>query len=197
METSADAPRWHPSTASAGSISEEGHVFTKFHAGPQKKLRGATLSSLCILFETRLRSGGVHRYRYSILAGSVGPADGVGFVFDTKVRRMNIQRMRSVFLNKHGQVCMRNFEHIEKLPHYLPRLEQGVHVLLTVDLDQAMVRFQMDGQGGCCLGAIDLSLEPLLLDSLTGAAPGATQPACPASGFFCAIVTDNIRVSLH
>ena len=38
------------------------------------------------------------------LGTKVGPAGGVGFVFDTRIRRRNIQKMRSIFLNARGQV---------------------------------------------------------------------------------------------
>jgi len=193
------ASRWHSSALSAGNLSEDGHVFAKKHAGPRKNhSNGMTLSSLCMLFERNLRVGGVHQYRYAILEGSVGAADGVGFVFDSRIRRTNIQRMRSVFLNKHGQVCMRNLENIVKLPCSLPKLSEGVSVYITVDLDRAAARFKMDDPGGKHCGTADLSFASLLSDTMTSSQQSSSTTLCSVrSGFFCAIVTGSITVSLH
>lgn len=190
-------PQWHASASAAGTISEDGHIFTKFHAGPQKKIKGMMLSSLCILFEDRLRVGGVHRYRYTILDGSTGSADGVGFVFDNKVRRTNIQRMRSVFLNRRGQICIRNMDHIEKTPNYLPKLSRGSCVHLTIDLERAFAHFEMDDHRGNRCGTGDLSFQSLLQDTAHPIPGDAATPSQAPSGFFCAIVTENIKVSLH
>mmetsp|Transcript_38751 Transcript_38751/g.84555 ORF Transcript_38751/g.84555 Transcript_38751/m.84555 type:complete len:305 (-) Transcript_38751:18-932(-) len=186
------ASKWHSSALSAGHLSEDGHVFAKARAGPRKShSNGMTLSSLCMLFERNLRAGGLHRYCYTIMEGSVGAADGVGFVLDTRIRRTNIQRMRSVFLNKHGQVCIRNLDSIMKLPGSLPKLAEGISVYLTVDLDRATASFKMDDPTGKNCGTADLSFASLLVDPVSGAQVAA------ASGFFCAIVTGSITVSLH
>lgn len=182
--------KWHCSALSAGDLSEDGHIFAKSHAGPRKNhSNGMTLSSLCMLFERDLRMGGTHQYHYSIVEGSVGAADGVGFVFDSRIRRTNIQRMRSIFLNKHGQVCLRNLDNIIKLPCALPKLSEGVSMFLTVDLDHANASFKMHDVCGKPCGAVDLSFASLLTD------PAAA--AIARSGFFCAIVTGSITVSLQ
>lgn len=225
-------PKWHSSALSAGSLSEDGHIFAKMHAGPQKShSNGMKLSSLCMLFERNLRMGGLHRYRYTILGGSVGAADGVGFVFDSRLRRTNIQRMKSVFLNKHGQVCIRNLDRITKLPCSLPKLAEGVTVYLTVDLDQAQACFRMEDARGKQCGTADLSFASLFAEQAplhqqqeslqsspelqpqhlapTPCATPTAAVACDAtsvctsasassrSGFFCAIVTGGITVSLQ
>jgi len=201
------ASKWHSSALSAGSLSEDGHVFAKAHAGPRKShSNGMTLSSLCMIFERNLRVSGVHHYHYAIMEGSVGAADGVGFVFDSRIRRTNIQRMRSVFLNKHGQVCVRNLDSITKLPCSLPKLAEGVSVFVTVDLDRATACFKMDDPCGKHCGTADLSFGSLLPDHgqapspQQGLAPGRPAPGAAAgarSGFFCAIVTGSITVALH
>mmetsp|Transcript_111918 Transcript_111918/g.316264 ORF Transcript_111918/g.316264 Transcript_111918/m.316264 type:complete len:404 (-) Transcript_111918:86-1297(-) len=183
------ASKWHSSALSAGSVSEDGHVFVKMHAGPRKShSNGMTLSSLCMLFERNLRVGGVHRYHYQIMEGSVGAADGVGFVLDSRIRRTNIQRMRSIFLNKHGQVCIRNLDSIMKLACSLPKLAEGVSVYVTVDLDHAVACFEMEDPCGKNVGTAELSFASLVSD-----VPVVGQ----RSGFFCAIVTGSITVSLH
>eukprot|EP00927_Polykrikos_kofoidii_P033989 TRINITY_DN28835_c0_g1_i2.p1 TRINITY_DN28835_c0_g1~~TRINITY_DN28835_c0_g1_i2.p1 ORF type:complete len:412 (-),score=53.81 TRINITY_DN28835_c0_g1_i2:188-1423(-) len=189
VAASTPAPRWHNSALSAGILSEDGHVLTKALAGPQRShSNGMTLSSLCMLFERDLRVGGLHRYTYTILEGSVGAADGIGFVFDSRIRRTNIQRMRSVFLNKHGQVCIRNMNSITKFPCSLPKITEGVCVHLTVDLVRSAATFTMDDQWGKNCGSADISFATLVPEI-----PSAGR----RSGFFCAIVTGSITVSLR
>lgn len=186
LESGDAGSKWHSSALSAGSLSQDSHIFVKSHAGPRKShSNGMTLSSLCMLFERDLRVGGMHQYHYSIVEGSVGAADGVGFVFDSRIRRTNIQRMRSIFLNKHGQVCLRNLDSIIKLPSSLLKLSEGISVFLQVDLDNATASFRMHDLSGKPCGAVDLSFASLLADGQA------------RSGFFCAIVTGSITVSLH
>lgn len=190
--------KWHSSASSAGNLSEDSHIFAKPSACPRKsRSNGMTLSSLCMIFERTLRVGGFHQYRYSILEGSVGAADGVGFVFDSRIRRTNIQRMRSVFLNKHGQVCLRNLDSITKLPGSLPRLTEGISVFLTVDLDHAAACFKMFDTCGKCCGVADLSFASLLAAPPPRLQADRSYVQPVRSGFFCAIVTGNITVSLH
>lgn len=195
---SSSACRWHTSALSAGDISDDGRVFTKTMTAPRKShAKGMMLPSLFMIFESNLRTGGLHSYTYKILRGSVGPADGVGFVFDTKVRRSNIQKMRSVFINKHGQACIRNMGQITKFPSSLPKLNEGMSVSLQVDLDRACARFQMKDPSGNLCGAADLSyasLLPLNNDHCQYQSPSVSNTR---SGFFCAIVTGNITVSLQ
>lgn len=198
------ASKWHSSALSAGNLSEDGHIFAKTHVGPRKShSNGMTLSSLCMLFERTLRVGGLHQYCYTIVEGAVGAADGVGFVFDSRIRRTNIQRMRSIFLNKHGQVCIRNLDSIIKLPCSLPKLAEGVSVYLTVDLDRAAARFKMDDPLGKHCGMADLSFASLMVNNSSQPTPAGQQPGPPQvmssvrSGFFCAIVTGSITVSLQ
>lgn len=180
--------KWHSSALVAGDLYQDGHVFVKTEVGPFKNhAAGAMLSSLCMIFEQKLVAGGSHTYCYSIIGGSVGAADGVGFVLDTKIRRNNIQRMRSVFLNKHGQVCLRNLDQITKLPCSLPKLAVGARVTLRVDLDRATAQFKTEDASQNCTGIADLSFREL------------TSPIgqAPATGFFCAVLTGNLTVSLY
>jgi len=184
--------RWHKSAETVGVISHDGHVFTKT-AGPQRSRvsdRGATvkLASICMVFDASVRIGGVHRYTYHIMEGELGPADGAGFVFDKKVRRNNIQRMRSVFLNQRGRICLRNNGQVTKLRAQLPPLAVGVTLTMIIDLDLLFARFDIsspDDVGG--------SAE-VQLDSLSDVGFGKTMLR---SGFFCAVVTGDITVGLH
>ncbi|CAE8678661.1 unnamed protein product, partial [Polarella glacialis] len=192
--------RWHKSAETVGVISNDGHVFTKT-AGPRRSRvsdRGARveLASICMVFDSSLRCGGVHRYCYQIMDGELGPADGAGFVFDSKVRRNNIQRMRSVFLNQRGRICLRNNQQVTKLEAQLPPLTVGVILTMTVDLDALMARFDISSPHGALLGSADVSLDGLFdagsLSNLGGRAGIQLR-----SGFFCAVVTGNITVGIH
>lgn len=185
--------RWHRSAETVGVISEDGHVFTKT-AGPRRSRvseRGATveLASICMVFEASLRCGGVHRYCYDIMDGELGAADGVGFVFDSKVRRNNIQRMRSVFLNQRGRICLRNNGQVTKLQAQLPPLMVGVCLHLLVDLDSLIARFNVSNAEGVLCGSADVSLH-----GLSDIGLGASQLR---SGFFCAVVTGSITIGLR
>jgi len=185
--------RWHKSAESVGAISEDGHVFTKT-AGPRRSRvsnRGAKveLASICMVFDASLRCGGVHRYRYEIMDGELGAADGAGFVFDSKVRRNNIQRMRSVFLNQRGRICLRNNQQVTKLQVQLPPLTVGVCLDLLIDLDSLMARFNVSNAQGAIGGSADVSLEQLFDIGMN-----VDQLRC---GFFCAVVTGSITIGLH
>jgi len=183
---------WHESAKSVGVVSQDGHVFTKSCGEERFRLgrEGMTqrLSSICMVFDSTLRCGGTYCYNYQILDGEVGPADGAGFVFDSKVRRNNIQRMRSVFLNQRGQICLRNQEHIRKLEVQLPPLKVGMWLRLSVDLDSLAFHFMVGDENGEVCGAADVWLEQLM--------PGTWNKQLLRSGFFCAVVTKDIAVSL-
>eukprot|EP00440_Ansanella_granifera_P069581 gb/GFBE01075493.1/.p1 GENE.gb/GFBE01075493.1/~~gb/GFBE01075493.1/.p1 ORF type:complete len:361 (+),score=47.57 gb/GFBE01075493.1/:1-1083(+) len=191
--------RWHKSAETVGVISNDGHVFTKT-AGPRRSRvsdRGARveLASICMVFDSSLRCGGVHRYCYQIMDGELGAADGAGFVFDSKVRRNNIQRMRSVFLNQRGRICLRNNQQVTKLEAQLPPLTVGVILTLLVDLDSLTARFDISNPHGALIGSADVSLEGLF-------DPGCTMGLSRVgsqlrSGFFCAVVTGSITIGIH
>ncbi|CAE7251591.1 unnamed protein product [Symbiodinium natans] len=144
------------------------------------------LSSICMVFDSTLRCRGVHRYQYTILSGELGAADGAGFVFDSKVRRNNIQQMRTVFLNQRGVICIRDRQNVRKLKAQLPPLEVGLCLTLTVDLDALQLHFVVSSDQGV-VGIADVCLDGLF---------DPTVQANFQSGFFCAVVTKEISVSL-
>lgn len=193
-EESSDASpcRWHHSAHNVGVISDDGHVFTKA-AGPTRnsgKARGKAteLSTLCMVFDESIRCGGVHHYNYQILGGELRVADGAGFVFDSKVRRNNIQQMRSVFVNQRGHICMRNNKSVVKLQERVPPLHVGAFLTLNVDLDNLTVTFSICDEWGTVIGSVNVSLHVML--------DGSFAPNKLRSGFFCAVVTGDISVSL-
>lgn len=189
--------KWHKSAKLVGTVSEDGHFFTKVAGAEKIRTTGygnyQKLSSICMIYDQRLRCGGVHRYSYHILNGEIGPADGAGFVFDSQVRRCNLQNMCSIFLNNRGQICFRNQQHVEKLSSALPRMEVGTWLNFTVDLDNLCFHFLLYDSDGTCRGAAEVSLGSLLANVNMMEKPWQSW----RSGFFCAIVTKDISVFLE
>mmetsp|Transcript_10783 Transcript_10783/g.24636 ORF Transcript_10783/g.24636 Transcript_10783/m.24636 type:complete len:350 (+) Transcript_10783:133-1182(+) len=187
--------RWHNSAKAMGTISEDGHIFTKVESRGKKSIvnnRGnrVELSPLCMVFDSSLRKGGMHQFHYQILDGEIGAADGAGFVFDKQVRRNNIQRIRSVFLNQRGRICVRNNGHVTKLGGApLPPLSVGMSIELFIDLDAQYLRFAVLSSTGELEGAAEVSL-----DGHFGMEDGFNSAT--HSGFFCAVVTKDICVSI-
>lgn len=186
------SPRWHHSAELVGALSEDGHVFRKAAGPRQKRVRdtgvGYELATICMVFDASLRCAGRHTYRFTLLDGDLGPADGAGFVFDTRVRRRPLHQMRAVFLNQRGTVCLRKGQQVTKLPVQLPRLRQGGCLTLVVDLDRHAAHFCIASKEGSVEGSADVRLEMLLSDY-----PGGLL----RSGFFCAVVTGSGSFSLH
>jgi len=141
-----------------------------------------------MVFDSTLRTGGVHRYCYQIMDGELGAADGAGFVFDSKVRRNNIQRMRSVFLNQRGRICLRNYQQVTRLRAQLPPLMVGTTLTLFVDLDSLMARFDVTNPHGMPCGSANVCLAELF--------EGGQSSMQLRSGFFCAVVTGSIAIGL-
>lgn len=192
-ETVWSSPKWHKSAETVGILSQEDHVFTKT-AGPRHKRvhdsgAGYELATICMVFDASLRCCGIHSYRFCFMAGELGPADGAGFVFDTRVRRRPLGQMRAVFMNQRGFVCLRRGQNVSKLPVQLPRLDLGMYLTLSVNLDRFAARFDITDASGQVEGSADVSLEALFEDLLWGEQM--------RSGFFCAVVTGNITVGLY
>mmetsp|Transcript_41807 Transcript_41807/g.108286 ORF Transcript_41807/g.108286 Transcript_41807/m.108286 type:complete len:322 (+) Transcript_41807:67-1032(+) len=184
--------RWHDSANKVGIVSGDGHVFTKTSGGHKvvTNSRGMAveLPSICMVFDQTLRCGGTHQYTYQLLDGELGVADGAGFVFDSKVRRKNIQQMRSVFLNQRGRVCLRDHEHILKLGAQLPPLTAGMWLTLQIDLDSLHMHLAVYSPEGYLTGITDFSVDGLFK---TGSHPEPLN-----SGFFCAVMTRDVSVAL-
>ena len=143
-----------------------------------------------------MRSGRQHRYIYTINSGVVGPADGVGFVFDKRIVRSNIQNMRSIFLNSHGQVCKRNRDQISKVASDFPPLTVGCRIQLCIDLDHAQARFDYFApQAGSHSGDLNPQRTSVSLgfEDLLQLEDGSRLQ----TGFFCVVVTNYIQISLY
>mmetsp|Transcript_50449 Transcript_50449/g.156061 ORF Transcript_50449/g.156061 Transcript_50449/m.156061 type:complete len:414 (-) Transcript_50449:248-1489(-) len=182
-----DGVRWHTSAGTVGQLSEDRHIFMKMDSSYRMNSRGFALSPLTILYEEELHRHSVRRYRYEISQGSIGPADGVGFVFSSKIQRTNIQNIRSIFLNRNGHICVRDRGEIVRMKSAAPRLAEKMVLRMVVDLDADYVAFYVESGGSGSIG--------IKIPNCT-ACFSATEPL-PRSGFFCAILTGRIKVSLH
>mmetsp|Transcript_52260 Transcript_52260/g.167549 ORF Transcript_52260/g.167549 Transcript_52260/m.167549 type:complete len:390 (+) Transcript_52260:98-1267(+) len=184
--------RWHESAKTVGVVSGDGHIFTKLGSKRKVCVRNqgtpVELAAICMVFDETLRCGGLHNYNYRILDGELGSADGAGFVFDSKVRRKNIQQMRSVFLNQRGCICVRDHEHVKKVGAQLPPLMAGMSLNLRIDLDSFQLQFAVFGLDGLLSGHAEVSIGGCFGGSCAG------EPF--HSGFFCAVVTKEISVAL-
>ncbi len=144
---------------------------------------GLMLAPLCMIYEKYLRGpSGIYPYRYEIVEGAVGLADGVGFVFDTqKVQRKNIQEMVSIFLNRHGNIVHRDGVSLHKLRTSLPQLCVGMVIELTADLVNGRIYFRVTHKQRVYY--VDVGFLKEAREYRTG--------------FFCAVVTNQIGVTLH
>lgn len=188
LQDSQTAIRWHSSAADVGVLSADGHIFEKDYAEVRRSEEGYQLSTLTMLYEVNLHTSGMRCYEYSILRGQIGLADGVGFVFDTSVRRMNIQKMRSIYINRNGQVCVRDRGEIRKLWGSVPKLAAGMTVWVIVDLDVGTIQFQAKSSTGRHFSTEEIPIASCVQQ-------GRRLPL--SSGFFCAVVTHRVAVSLH
>lgn len=192
MASRSDFPaRWHKAAGCVGDLSQDDHVFTK-KAGPRHRRTrecGAEyeIATICIVFDANLRCGGSHTYRFSFVDGDISPADGAGFSFDTQVRRRPLMQMQAVFLNHRGFICVRKGDYVSRLPVQLPRLTLGMTLTVQVNLDRYAARFSIADTLGSLKGSADVSFESLF---------GGDRDIL-RQGFFCAVITGNVTVSLY
>eukprot|EP00927_Polykrikos_kofoidii_P025422 TRINITY_DN22838_c0_g1_i1.p1 TRINITY_DN22838_c0_g1~~TRINITY_DN22838_c0_g1_i1.p1 ORF type:complete len:551 (+),score=71.15 TRINITY_DN22838_c0_g1_i1:42-1655(+) len=183
--------QWHESASLVGSVSGDGHVFTKREGPRQARVSDKgdpyELSTLCMVFDASLRCGGVHRYQFHVLAGDLGPADGAGFTFDSRVRRKPIQQMSAVFMNKRGTICFRQKRQVHKLPARLPPLSRGSILTMLVDLNLSQAKFFVS-RDNAVLGSVVVDLA----EQMSKVGDNSTL----RSGFFCAVVTTSISVGI-
>lgn len=195
-ELATDEPRckWHHSAKLVGKVSEDGHVFTKVSgADRQQALESGDifkLGPMCMVFDEHVRSGGTICYHYRVLNGEIGFGDGAGFAFDSKARRCNLQRMRSIFLNNRGHIYFRNQRQVRKLNVSLPRVEVGMRLVLTVDLPRMCFHFHLLYADGSRNG--EAHVLPGMLPEICQCDDKLWQ-----TGYFFALLTKSTSVCLE
>ncbi|CEM16420.1 unnamed protein product [Vitrella brassicaformis CCMP3155] len=174
---------WSRNAMKIGYLSVDGQVFTKNWED------GVT----SIVHEQSIRrqpSGGVLHYRYSIIAGEPGRADGLGFVLaDEFYPRDRLHELYSVYLNKSGNICKRLANKVSKVEGIapLPALVTGCHVDVTVDIERATATFEVHHP---TLGSSHSSVVFDDVKRQYARRVGAGRVRNVQSGYFCAVISN-------
>jgi len=125
---------FHQEARDMGQVTSNFRMFTK--VGFEGRLS--------VVSESRVHTDGMHRYLVQFSAGELSRADGVGFVFSSRLPcAKNIQRIVSIFVNQRGRICMRVFADIVRASAYVKPLELGDWVEMAIDLDQKVATFNI------------------------------------------------------
>lgn len=126
--------RFFQHIASFGNLFEGGSCFTK---------RGYN-GLLSVVTEEHVHARGKERYVVQIVGGVISDADGIGFIFGAQLPcSQNVQRLTSIYLNRHGCICRRTRTCIDQTSLRLPALEIGDAVVVEVDLEARTVEFSL------------------------------------------------------
>lgn len=109
-----------------------------FLKGPQFEGR------LSMVSEGTSRVGGKHRYLARF--GGKGPsiADGVGFIFFSRLPcPKDIRKLTSLFLNQRGNLFLRVYQDVQRMPQRTKAIEIGDWVEMVIDLDAKVAAFQV------------------------------------------------------
>ena len=99
---------------------------------------------LSVISGSEVQKGGVQRYLMQFSYGELTKADGIGFVFASRVPcAKNIQKIVSVFVNQRGRICMRVFGDILKAKKHVRALQVGDWVEMVVDLENSIATFKV------------------------------------------------------
>jgi len=99
---------------------------------------------LSVLSGSEVQRSGVQTYLAQFSGGEMSKADGIGFVFASRVPcAKNIQKIVSVFVNQRGRICMRVFGDILRAKAHVKAIKLGDWVEMTVDLDNSVATFRV------------------------------------------------------
>jgi len=125
---------FHQEARDMGQVNNDFRMFTK--VGFEGRLS--------VVSESRVHTDGLHRYLVQFSSGELSRADGVGFVFSSRLPcAKNIQRIVSIFVNQRGRICMRVFTDIVRASAYVKPLELGDWVEMAIDLDRKVATFNI------------------------------------------------------
>lgn len=119
-----------------------GHVSPDFRSFCKVGYEGR----LSVVSESKVHddSEGVLRYLVQFAGGELSRADGVGFVFSSRLPcAKNIQRIVSIFVNQRGRICMRVFADIIRASAFIKNLEVGDWVEMVIDLPNKVATFNV------------------------------------------------------
>lgn len=183
---------FHKETRGFGTVSPDFRIFTK---GQDYEGR------LSVLSGSSVQKGGVHRYLMQFTAGELSKADGVGFVFSSRLPcAKNIQKIVSVFVNTQGQICMRVFGNVIKAKTHVRPLRIGDWIELTVDLEKHVATFNVwspdvNAWGLPLPGRPDSTAEFRYGKRLTQANQDSSKPVKLNAGHFACVI-QNVGVTV-
>jgi len=125
---------FHHEASHAGTLSEDRRTFVKsaFHG------------RLTMITDSKVCSGGTHRYVVQFGGGNLSSADGVGFIFSSCLPcSKNIQNITSVFVNKKGSICFRSNSEVTRSQARISPLEVGEWIEVVVNLDDKLASFSV------------------------------------------------------
>jgi len=158
--------QWHPSSVASGDVFGDGRCFMKRHFDGR----------LSLLTEHEIRWGGVHRYAVRFTGKELSMADGVGFALAKRLPcPRNIQKIHSTFVSKRGYLCSRSGESVMRRTMGLPSLETGKLIIVTVNVDEGWVQFEVENREGT-MTAAKIQLQQ------------HARPGTRYHGAFCAVV---------
>lgn len=125
---------FHREVRHFGDLSPDGRRFTK----------RAFENRLSLVCEGTVQTGGTLRYLAQFSGGPLSTADGVGFVFCRKLPcPKDIQQIVSIFLNRHGAICLRAHSELVRLNTRLRPLSIGDWIEVEIDLNNATATFTL------------------------------------------------------
>eukprot|EP00929_Paragymnodinium_shiwhaense_P013276 TRINITY_DN121138_c0_g1_i1.p1 TRINITY_DN121138_c0_g1~~TRINITY_DN121138_c0_g1_i1.p1 ORF type:complete len:351 (+),score=54.57 TRINITY_DN121138_c0_g1_i1:66-1118(+) len=181
---------WSLDATRVGTLSPDGHTLAHSASGRKRQAKGECgasiqLNSLTLLCSSAHHPSGTKTYNFCLSEGVFGKADGVGFAFDTCVRRRCIKDMHTVFYSANGRICLRSGGAVRKLEYNMPHLVQGAVLQVVADLDNFMITFLLLYADHSRQIDVDLSRE---LDDCAS--------LCSMGGFLCCVVSETCDVNL-
>mmetsp|Transcript_34185 Transcript_34185/g.106366 ORF Transcript_34185/g.106366 Transcript_34185/m.106366 type:complete len:356 (+) Transcript_34185:1-1068(+) len=176
--------RFHEEIKATGHLSEDGRHFTK------EQFKGR----LSVITEDEVHSQGVHKYVVTFTGGELSSADGVGFIFSSKLPcPKNIQRIVSIFANRTGRICVRAHSEVVRSDIGVKQLEIGDTVAVTIDLDRQIAEFAVWPAAGGRPSTASVAFGAML-QTLRKQLPSLAQTTC---GYFACVVKHvGVQVAL-
>lgn len=181
---------FHKESHGFGTLSSDLRQFTK---GQDYEGR------LSVVSESQVHRDGIQRYMVQFTAGQLSKADGIGFVFASRLPcAKNIQKIVSIFANQRGQICMRVFGDIVRASAHVRPFKIGDWIEMAVDLENFVAYFNIwpsNPMGWPMPGRPESHAEFHYGKKLTKASQQAPKPVKPNVGHFACVI-QNVGVTV-
>merc|ERR1712232_79367 len=181
---------FHSEVSIMGTVKDNFRQFTK--VGYEGRLS--------VVSEAQVRTGGIHKFCVQFTSGELSKADGVGFIFSSKLPcKKNIQRIVSIFVNQRGRICMRVYQDIIRASAHVKPLKLGDWVEMSMDLDKHIPYFTIwPGNSQAQLSRssyAEFAFGSKISDSYTEA--GNSQQLALGTGHLaCVVKNEGVTVTL-